>query len=230
MRPDVAAPANAALQARAGITVTLYPDPATVEPADLIDAVPGGGIDLTPYAGRIRQTDSTTSIQIVHPARAAGTLRPRLGACVAIRRADGVPYFNGVVGAISSERESRDAGQREFTVNVVRRDALPWWRDVRRTTGVLTVGADLAALARSVATDLGLGGGEIDIPDSGVTQAHLQAQLGDQNAWNILTKLLEPGLREPFVDARGVLRSLNRNIQGRTPDIGRAGPARRGCG
>lgn len=214
MRTDVPAFSDPTLQSRAGVTVTLYP---SASPRDLIVGTAGlAARDLTPYATRITHTATEASITLVWHSELDGGARPQAGQMVRIALGS-YAVFTGHIDAISGDHMARTGGK-TCTVTVRRRDATAWWRDVRRVTQIYTAGVDLAALARDVATNLGLQSDEYDIPDIGITLAHESAQLADLNGWDMLEIALQPGLRVPLVDGRGVLKSVNRNLL-RDPDL-----------
>lgn len=213
MRSDVPAPTDPTLVSRDGVTVTLYP---ASSPRELVLGTAVGGVDLTPYAESASHTSTQATVPLVHEGQLAGAARPRAGQCVAIRMS-GHAAFYGVIDVVSPEREVR-GGSHGMTLTVRRRDAFPWWRDVRRQTTLYSVGVDLASMARDVAAALALTPEEYVLPPLGVSLAHDSTQLADLNAWDLLELILQPGLLEPYVDARGVLKAISRNIR-RAPDL-----------
>lgn len=215
MRTDLPPVPNPTLQSRDGITVTLW-DSAT--PRDLInDADPGGGRDLTVYTGRVSQSAGQADVTLNwQPGDVAitGANRPRAGQMVRIAQG-GTAIFTGHIDAMSAERDLR--GERSVQLTVRRRDATRWWRDVRRVTRIYSVGVDLAAIARDLADAMGLAPEEFSLPDVGVALAHDSAQLGDLSAWDMLELIGMPGLKEPLVDGRGILKWVDKNLR-RAPD------------
>lgn len=216
MRPDIPAIPDPTLLLRDNIAVRLYD--VGVGPGDLIAGDPGAYRDISELVAGCRQTDTGSTLTLRYLAELSGPGRPVLGQVVSIR-AGAYAIFNGIIDSVSGERENRATATRELTVEVRRRDSVAWWREVRRISETLPAGADLGGFARTVARALGLTDAEIDIPDIGVIQAHDQSQLVDLNAWDMLEQALAPGLREPLVDGRGVLKTANRNLQGRLPDL-----------
>jgi hypothetical protein len=208
MRLDVPAPVDPTLVSRDGVTVTLYP---AASPRELALETAVGGVDLTPYAESASHTSTQATVPLVHEGQLVGAARPRAGQCVAIRMG-GYAAFYGVIDVVSPEREVR-GGNRAMTLTVRRRDALPWWRDVRRQTTIYSVGVDLASMARDVAAGLRLTPEEVVFPNLGIALAHDSTQLADMNAWDMLELILQLGLLEPYVDARGVLKAISRNIR-----------------
>ncbi len=208
MRTDVAAPADPTLVSRAGVTVTLYLD---ATPRDLIEGTAGLTTrDLTPYAERLSHSATQADVTLRWHTELDGANRPLVGQLVRIALGSS-SIFTGHIDGISGDRRSR-AESKTCQVTVRRRDASAWWRDVRRASGVYSVGVDLAALARDVALSLGLTASEYLLPDVGITLAHDSAQLSDLNAWDMLELALAPGLKEPLVDARGFLKTSDRNV------------------
>ncbi len=212
MRSDIAPPADTT-RVRGSVTVTYY---GTGSLADLLAGTAGGARDLTAYVQSVSQTDSQATVKIAFQGpEFTGANRLKPGRPVAISVGAGL-LFQGPIDAVSGDREVRQAGQtrREVTLTVRRRDAMPWWRDVRRMSPVFSAGVELGSMARSIASaSIGLTDAEVNIPDLGVTLAHGTAQLVDLNAWDMLTLVLAPGLREPWVDGRGVLKSISRDVR-----------------
>ncbi len=212
MRADIPAPADSTLQSRSAV-ITLYP---TASPRDLVVGTSGlATFDLTPYAQQPRHTDSEASILLRYHTELAGASRPKPGQVVRIT-VGSYAVFTGQIDSISGETEWR--GERSMTITVRRRDATKWWRDQRRMTDIYSVGSDLSLMARDVALNLGLTADEYNLPPMGVALAHESAQLGDMNAWAMLTTILQPALLAPFVDGRGVLKYISRRVS-REPDL-----------
>lgn len=208
MRTDVSAP-NAQQASRAQPAITLYPD---ATPVDLIVGSTGLTTrDLTPYVQSLSQSESEMTLSIRYNRELLGENRPQSGDVVQLRDGDDV-LFNGIVDAITGERESR--GDRAMDVTVRRRDAFPWWRDVHCVSEVFGVGADLGAVARSIAkNNLGLIDQEMQLPNLGITVVHDVAQFADVTALEMLRTILEPALSEPYVDAIGKLKVVSRDVQ-----------------
>lgn len=215
MRSDIPAATDTTRvsRIREPVLVTYY---GTGSLADLIAGTAGGAVDLTPYAAGVTQTDSQASVKLAFQGpELTGANRPKPGRPVAVT-VGGYVLFQGPIESVSGDREVRAAGQtrREINLTVRRRDAMPWWRDVRRMSPIFSAGVELGAMARAIATSsLGLTDLEIDIPDIGVSLAHGSAQLVDLNGWDMLELCFAPGLREPWVDGRGILKTISRDVR-----------------
>lgn len=223
MRPDLPPPpGDRSFVSRSGVTVTLY---RSATPRDLIVGTPGTGVDLTPFVERVSHKAAQASITLTHAGEFAGANRPARGQAIEIRIGSAVAW-RGVVGTYAEEE---DRGMRRGTLTVRRRDALPAWRNARRVSPVFSIGTDLGEIARAFAESLGLTPLEYLIPAVGVALAHDSMQIADVTGWEMLRTALGPGLREPFVDGRGILRTISRDVR-RAPvlDVPLANVVRRG--
>lgn len=214
MRNDVNAPADPTYRVRSGVTLTLFK---TGTLLDLIAGTTGAlqQFDLTPFATTVTQTEDAIRVRLAYTDELIGVNRPKPGQLVQVKESADV-VFNGVIDSRSPEIEMR--GERSVALVVRRRDAFPWWRDVRRVTPIYSAGADLASIARDIIASLGLAAGEHDIGVVGVQLAHDTTQLADLNAWDMLELIGLPGLKEPYVDARGVFKFVSRDVR-RDADI-----------
>lgn len=213
MRTDVSGP-NAQQATLAAPVVTLFPD---ATPVDLIVGSVGLTVrDLTPYVQSLTQSELEMTLQLRYNRELSGANRPASGQLVQLRDGTDV-LFNGIIDTISNEREVR--GDRAMDVVVRRRDAFPWWRDVHAVSEVFGVGADLGAVARSVAkNNLGLIDQETQLPNLGITVVHDTIQFSDVTALEMLQTILEPALAEPYIDAVGRVKIISRNLE-RDPSV-----------
>ena len=205
MRPDVPATVGNLLT-RQGITVTLYK---TATPAQLVAGTAPAGTELYEFCESVRHSEAGGSLRLrYHQEFSVADMQPANGDLLSIK-VGGYVAFNGVVDDVRSF-DSRDL--RFFEVSFRARDRLPAFREYRRMTGLYSVGTEIAIIAQDVAKAVGLSPSEYDLPSTGVILPHDTAQLADLTAWDMLEQILFPALRTPFVDARGVLRTITRDI------------------
>lgn len=213
MRPDIPAPSDTTFQQRDNVTFRLYAE--GVSYLNLINGTGGAYVDLTPFVSRCPQSETEMTVDMAYRDEFSGANRPIIGQLVQVL-IGGYALFTGHVDAIGAETESR--GERSISLTVRRRDATPAWRDVRRCTPAYSVGADLGQMAEDMARAIGLDPAEVVIGNVGLSLAHDSTQIADVNAWDALTLCLTPSLLEPWVDGRGVLRTISRNLR-RPTDI-----------
>ncbi|WP_177198068.1 hypothetical protein [Nitrosomonas communis] len=125
-------------------------------------------------------------------------------------RLDGQLLWWGMIESLNDYRLS--SGVRSLTLTLRSRDASSHWRNVRRVTEIYPVATPLSVIARDIAYTLGLTDAEIGFGETSVTTVHSNTQLADLTAWEMLEKLAEPLGVQPFVDARGVLKTISRDI------------------
>lgn len=110
------------------------------------------------------------------------------------------------------------SGSKQMTVVARSRDALPVWRNTRRVTDIYPVATPVSTICLSIAYMLGLTDPEVSIPEGIMYTVHSNTQLADITPWEMLITLLQSSGLEPYVDARGKLKTISRDTQ-RAPDI-----------
>lgn len=206
MRSDIPAPSDPTLQVADGVQVLLALSGGPLE----LSRGTATTLDLTPYAGGIRQRFADCTLELLHDGELAGASRPKPRQAVSIRRG-GAVLWAGVVESVSEATERGTS--RRISMTARRRDAFPAWRELRRVTKLYSVGTELAAIARDVAAAAGLDPSEYQIPNLGVQLAHDMTQLADINAWDMLELIGQPAIAEPYVDGSGVLKLISRDVR-----------------
>jgi hypothetical protein len=172
-------------------------------------------VDLSPYATGVRQSADQAEIQVSWHHQLDGAAQPAPGEMVELKL-DGQSLWWGVIDSINDYRVER--GTRSLSITARTRDASPMWRNVSRVTDVYPTATPLAVIARDVAESLGLTAAEILLPAASAYTIHSNTQLADLSAWDMLETLYLPGGYAPFVDARGRLKVISRDIA-RPPDV-----------
>ncbi len=204
MRPDLAAPSSSTRRQRA-VAVIAYPISAT--PRQVLNDTASGGVNLSAYAQTISQTDTSATIRLMLPS----TVTVPVPQCSVTIQDAGLVVFSGLVESVQT-RETR-GGEKSTTLVLRRRDATPYWRDVPRVSRSFSIATDLGAVARQIASDAGLAADEYSIPGLGVQIGQDQVQLAQLSLWDMLRTTLAPARSEPFVDARGLLKPISRDIR-----------------
>jgi hypothetical protein len=174
-----------------------------------------GAVDLSPYATAIKQSASEASVTVSWHHELDGTAQPQPGEIIELKL-DGTSLWWGIIEAINDYRLER--GQRVLTILARTRDAGPFWREARRVTDLYPTATPLAFIAREVAISLGMTDAELLLPSSSGYTIHSNTQLADLSGWDMLETLYLPGGFAPFVDARGRLKVISRDVS-RAADV-----------
>lgn len=209
MRPDLPAPTTTTTRKQNPYFVVY---PITETPRELLLGTASGGVDYTNYTKSMSHSSTTMNVQVVLP---SSITTPIPGQCVSITDTiNGTSYtiFNGVIESVNGPRNVRGA---EKVINFVirRRDASSYWRGVKRVTRQYFMGTDLGYMARDIAEQAGLQTDEYSLPNVGVSLLHDSAQLSDMTLWDMLNAVGKPAILEPFIDGRGFLKWVSRDIR-----------------
>lgn len=184
-------------------------------PLEMVTDTHTDGVDLSPFVSRVSHSASEASIALNWHQELNGSAQPRPGTILELRL-DGKLLWWGVIEALNDYRLS--SGVRTMSITARSRDASPLWRDIRRVSELYPVGTPLSMIAHDIAGSLGLTDSEILFGNSSAVTVHSNTQLADLSAWEMLDKIWEPLGRNPFIDARGVLKTISRDIS-RAADI-----------
>lgn len=199
-----------ALDAERSAQVIYYRD---ASPLEMVTGVAAAGspgpFDLSSYATTIRQSADQASVTLAWHHQLDASAQPVPGAIIELKL-DGQSLWWGIIESISDYRLER--GTRTMTVTARTRDASPFWRDVPRVTDLYPTATPLAYIARQVALSLGMTDAELLLPASSAYTIHSNTQLANLSAWDMLETLYLPGGFSPFVDARGRLKAISRDI------------------
>lgn len=192
---------------------TLFVHAAT--PLDVMNGVSTPLIELTRFATSVKQGPAEVSLGLAWHDELYGASQPKAGQVLEIKL-EGDSYWIGVIQAVNDYRLS--SGTRSMSIVARSRDATPAWRDVKRATDLYPTATPLAYIARQIAQAVGLTSTEILLPEAGASTVHSNTQLADLSPWTMLTTLYQPGGLEPYVDCRGRLKCISRDIA-RASDI-----------
>jgi hypothetical protein len=187
----------------------------TATPLELVQETASDGVDLSPYCSQVTQSASEASISLSWHNELYGSAQPKPGQILELQL-DGAPLWWGVIESLNDYR--LEVGTRTMSLLARSRDASPFWRNVRRVTDIYPTATPLALIARNVAASLGLADNEMNLPSSSGYTVHSNTQLADLPAWEMLEQLYAPFGSMPFVDARGRLKTISRDV-GRAADI-----------
>lgn len=178
-------------------------------PLQMIMETHADGVNLTVFASRITHSAGEASVTLNWHQELNGSAQPQPGTLLEIRL-NGQLLWWGVIEALNDYRLS--SGTRTLTLTARSRDASPLWREVRRISSLYPVATPLSVIARDIALSLGLTEGEITMGDTSATTVHTNTQLADLSAWEMLEKIWNPLGLSPFMDARGRLKTISRDI------------------
>lgn len=173
------------------------------------------GLEITRFARSVKQSANECTIGLAWHDELYGANQPTAGRVLEIRL-EGASYWIGIIQAVNDYRLS--SGEKSLSIVARSRDATPAWRDVKRATDVFPTATPLAYIAKQIAQALGLTTAEIQLPDAGASTVHSNTQLADISPWSMLGTLYQPSGLEPYVDCRGRLKCISREIR-RVSDI-----------
>jgi hypothetical protein len=187
----------------------------TATPVQMVTATHTDGVDLTAFVSRVSHSASDASVTLNWHQELNGAAQPQPGTLLELRL-DGQLLWWGVIEALNDYRLS--SGTRTLTLTARSRDASTLWREIRRVSALYPVATPLSVIARDIAASLGLTDSEIAFGESAATTVHSNTQLADLSAWEMLEKIWHPLGQSPFIDARGMLKTISRDIS-RAADI-----------
>jgi hypothetical protein len=187
----------------------------TASPLDVMTGASLSPLEITRYATKITQSAQECTVGLSWHDELYGVNQPRAGQVLEIKT-EGVSFWIGIIQAVSDYRLK--SGEKSMTLTARSRDATPAWRDVKRATDIYPTATPLAYIAKQIAQTIGLTAAEIALPDTGASTVQSNVQLADLSPWAMLTILYQPAGLEPFVDCRGRLKCISRDIQ-RTSDV-----------
>lgn len=187
----------------------------TASPLAVMTGASLAPVDISRFATRITQSAQECTVGLSWHDELYGVNQPRAGQVLEIKT-EGVSYWIGIIQAVNDYRLK--SGEKSMSITARSRDATPAWRDVKRATDIYPTATPLAYIAKQIAQAIGLTAPEISLPDTGASTVQSNVQLADLSPWAMLTTLYQPAGLEPFVDCRGRLKCISRDIQ-RTSDI-----------
>ncbi len=194
---------------------TAFVHPASASPLDVMTGVSVSPLEITRFCRSIKQGPNECSVSLAWHDELYGANQPTVGQVLEIRL-EGESYWIGIIQAVNDYRLA--SGERSMSIVARSRDATPAFRDTRRATDIYPTATPIAYIARQVARAVGLTDPEINLIDAGASTVHSNTQLADLTPWQMLTTLYQPSGLEPYIDCRGRLKCISRDI-GRVPDI-----------
>lgn len=188
------------------IKVLLHP---TATPLQMVTGSHADEFDLTPYVKSCSHSHNEANVTLSwhHEFYVEGQPGPDM--IIELRLDDQLLWW-GIIESVNNYQLS--SGVRAATLTARTRDASPKWRNVRRVSEVYPVATPLSIIARDIAYALGMTADEVDIDDTSVYTVHSSVQLADMTAWEMLEKLAHPVGVEPFINAKGQLKIISRDI------------------
>ena len=187
----------------------------TATPLEVLQGDTASAFEITRYVQSGRQSSREVSLTLRWHDELYGADQPKAGQVLEVRLT-GQQLWVGIIDGINDFRLQH--GEKSMQIVARSRDALPVWRETRRVTPIYPVATQLSYIAQQVARSVGLDDDEILIPDIGIYTVHSNTQLADLTPWQMLSTLLLPAGLEPYVDARGRLKTISRDTQ-RVADV-----------
>lgn len=181
----------------------------TATPVQLVIGTHTDSVDISPYVTRASQSPREGSVTVTWHLELYEIDQPRPGQIIEFRM-HGIVLWWGIIESLNDYRLS--SGVKSLTFTLRSRDASPYWRSVRGVTRLYPVATLLHVIARDIAYMIGLTDPEIGFGNTTVSTVHSNTQLADLTAWDAFEILAQPLGVEPFVDARGVLKVISRDI------------------
>lgn len=194
-------------------STTLYVHTAT--PLEVLQGTSTTTVEITRFCSSVRQSPNEVSVGLAWHDELYGDNQPRFGQILEVQL-EGRSFWIGIIQAISDFRLA--SGQKSMTLVARSRDASPLWRETRRLTDIYPVSTPLDYIARQICQGIGVSDAEIGTLNIPGYTVHSNTQLADLPPWQMLTVLMQPSGLEPFVDARGRLKSISRDTA-RAADI-----------
>jgi hypothetical protein len=184
--------------------------------AQIINGTATDAIDLTAYVSAgSKHTSKDADIKFTYHTQLNGTNQPQTGELIEVQML-GQTLWVGIIDSISNY--TMESGNHLLSIKAYSRDNTPAWKSIKRVTNLYAAGTPVIQIATDIAASVGLTPLEIALPMTSIYTVHTNLQLSNMDAWGMLTgALLSSGI-DPFVDARGVLKGISRNLA-RASDI-----------
>ncbi|MGH7343288.1 MAG: hypothetical protein ACREK4_00115 [Candidatus Rokuibacteriota bacterium] len=190
------------------VDVLMWPAAATFE--TVINGTATGSTDLSPFVSSVSHSDREGSIKLSGTLPFTCSTQPKPGRLISIN-AEGQRLVNAAIDTLSEFREER--GVRHMNITLRSRDAFGLWRDNRFTTQVYPAGTEFAAIAKDIASALGLKPVEYRLPATGFVTPHTNSQMSDMSPWEMLETLHMAAGLSPFFDPLGKLKTYRRDTR-----------------
>lgn len=189
------------------VTVILHQSATFVE---ILNGSSTDDIDLTPFIVSGKHSSGDADITFSYNTELSGANQPKPGDLLEIRLS-AVTLWVGVVDSIQDYSLSSSGGRR-LSIKAYSRQNLPAWKDVKLTTPIYAAGTPVNTICVDVASAIGLVTDEIVIPPMSTYTVHSNMQLANMSAWDMLSSVLISSGYDPWIDARGRLTAINRDL------------------
>jgi hypothetical protein len=184
--------------------------------AQIINGTATDAIDLTAYVSAgSKHTSKDADIKFTYHTQLNGTNQPQTGELIEVQML-GQTLWVGIIDSISNY--TMESGNHLLSIKAYSRDNTPTWKSIKRVTNLYVAGTPVTLICTDIAAAVGLTPAEIAMPMSSVYTVHTNLQLANMAAWEMLTGVLISSGLDPFIDARGVLKGISRNLA-RTADV-----------
>jgi hypothetical protein len=187
----------------------------SASPLEVMQGSSANPVEITRFCTSVRQSPSEVSIGLAWHDELYGAGQPRYGQILEVKL-EGRSFWIGIIQAINDYRLA--SGQKAMTLVARSRDSSPLWRETRRLTDIYPVSTPLDFIARQICSGIGMTDAEIGPLNIPGYTVHSNTQLADLPPWQMFTVLMQPSGLEPYVDARGRLKSISRDTT-RAADI-----------
>jgi hypothetical protein len=182
---------------------------------DILSGVATDGIDLSSYVTSAKHTSRDADVTFNYQTQLNATAQPRPGELLELQL-QGMTLWVGIIDTISAYNLQH--GTRTLSIKAYTRDNMPAWKDFKRVTSLYAAGTPVNQIASDIASSVGLTPAEIAIPLTSTYTVHSNLQLSNMAAWEMLKGALLSSGMDPFIDARGVLKGIYRDLS-RVPDV-----------
>lgn len=182
---------------------------------DILLGTATDAIDLSQYVVSGKHTSKDADIAFTYQTQLNGAAQPKPGELIEIQL-NGQTLWVGIIDSISNY--NLESGSRKLEIKVYSRDNTPTWKDIKRVTPLYASGTPVNQIANDVAAAVGLQPAEIALPLTSTYTVHSNLQLGNMAGWDMLVNTLQSSGIDPYIDARGVLKGIYRDL-GRVSDV-----------
>jgi hypothetical protein len=177
--------------------------------AQIIGGTATDAIDLTIYASSIKHTSKDADVKLTYHTQLNGTNQPQTGELIELQL-NGQTLWIGIIDSIESY--TMQTGDHSLAIKAYSRDNTPAWKSIKRVTNLYAAGTPVNLIAADIAGAMGLLPIEVALPMTSTYTVHTNLQLSNMSGWDMLTAALLSSGIDPFVDARGVLKGISRNL------------------
>ncbi len=176
---------------------------------DILAGTATDAIDLSQYVVSGKHTSKDADIAFTYQTQLNGAAQPKPGELIEIQL-NGQTLWVGIIESVAAF--NLQSGLRRLEIKVYSRDNTPTWKDIKRVTSLYAAGTPVNQIANDVALSVGLLAAEIALPLTSTYTVHSNLQLGNMSGWDILTNTLQSSGIDPYIDARGVLKGISRDL------------------